>query len=170
MLAGPIGSGKSTVAQLLGHRVVALGMTAAIADLDDVAFAHRGPLDLAAFWRRAGIAHLALVRGWFDAGVDVVIAHGPFFESGTYDELFATTGAGGRVHHVLLRVDVDLALERVRSDPERGPDALSRDEAFLRETHDTFRNLEPTLPVADLILDTSELSARDVAARLADRL
>jgi hypothetical protein len=167
VLAGPIGSGKSTVAELVGHRVAAAGRTAAVADLDDVAFAHRGPLDLPEFWRRAGVAHVGLVNGWFAAGVDVVIAHGPFFESGTYDALFATVQPAGRVHHVLLRVTFDCALERVTSDPDRGPHALSRDPDFLRSTHDAFERIEPDLPPSELVLDTSEVSASDTAARIA---
>lgn len=166
VLAGPIGSGKSTVAELVGHRVAAAGRTAAIADLDDVAFAHRGPLDLPEFWRRAGVAHLGLVNGWFDAGVDVVIAHGPFFESGNYDELFATVDPDGRVHHVLLRATFECALKRVSSDPDRGPQALSKDPDFLRSTHDAFEQLGSRLPPFDLILDTSDLSASDAAARV----
>src|SRR3954453_11833967 len=81
VLAGPIGCGKSTVAAKLGHLVAAAGKTAAVADLDDVAFAQRGPLDIPELCRRAGIAHVRLVQGCFEAGVDVVIAHGPFFQS-----------------------------------------------------------------------------------------
>lgn len=167
VLAGPIGSGKSTVAEFVGHRMAAAGRTAAIADLDDVAFAHRGPLDMPEFWRRAGVAHVGLVNGWFEAGVDVVIAHGPFFESGTYDPLFATVGPAGRAHHVLLRVTFDCALERVSNDPDRGSRAFSKDPDFLRSTHDAFEQLGPRLPPADLDLDTSELTASDAAARIA---
>lgn len=170
VLAGPIGSGKSSVAEIVGHRMAAAGRTAAIADLDDVAFAHRGPLDLSEFWRPAGVAHVGLVNGWFDAGVDVVIAHGPFFESGTYEALFATVQPGGRFHHVLLRVAFHCALERVTRDLDRGPHAVSRDPDFLRSTHDVFQQLEPSLPPTDLVLDTTELSASDAAARIATML
>ncbi|WP_349257843.1 adenylyl-sulfate kinase [Iamia sp.] len=63
-ITGPIGSGKSTVAELLARRLWAAGMTVALADLDDLAFAQRAELDLAEFWRRAGVAHSGLVRGW----------------------------------------------------------------------------------------------------------
>jgi shikimate kinase len=167
VLAGPIGSGKSTVAELLGHRVAGAGSTAAVADLDDVAFAHRGPLDLPEFWRRAGVAHVGLVNGWFEAGVDVVIAHGPFFESGTYDALFATVQPAGRVHHILLRVTFDCALERVTTDRDRGQQAVSKDPDFLRSTHDAFAQIEPDLPPTDLVLDTSQMSASAAAARIA---
>jgi len=167
VLAGPIGAGKSTVAEALGRRLIKAGLTAAIADLDDVAFAHRGRVDLAEFWRRAGVAHVGLVRGWFEAGVDVVIAHGPFFESGSYEELFETVEPAGRVHHVLLLVPVDVALERVTSDPDRGPQALSKDPVFLRTTHDTFRELIPTLPLSALVVETTGSSPSELAERIA---
>jgi len=167
VLTGPIGAGKSTVAEALGHRLTESHLTVAIADLDDVAFAQRGSLDVPEFWRRAGVAHVQLVRGWFDAGVDVVVAHGPFFESGTFEQLFATVGPAGRVHHVLLLVSVDVALERVTCDPDRGPGAVSKDPAFLRATHDSFRDLIPFLPPPVLVLDTAGSPPREVAARIA---
>lgn len=167
VLAGPIGAGKSTIAERLGHLFAENGLTAVAVDLDDVAFAHRGPIDLADFWRRAGVAHVALVRGWFDAGVEVVIAHGPFFESGTYDELFASVPPGGRAHHVLLTVTFDVALERVTADEDRGPQAVSKDADFLRSTHERFATLVSDLPPTDLVLDTTKMRRRDVAARIA---
>ncbi len=81
VIAGAIGTGKSTVAELLARRAQAADVTTALADLDDLALAQRANLGLSEFWRRTGVAHSALVRGWFEAGADVVIAHGPFFES-----------------------------------------------------------------------------------------
>lgn len=165
-IAGPIGAGKSSVAELLARRVWALGMTAALADLDDIAFTQRANVDLAEFWRRAGTAHSALVRGWFEAGVDVVIAHGPFFESGSYDSLFAAAPADTRRHHVLLHATVEVALERVAADPERGPDALSAQPDFLRATHATFAELVRSLPNLDMEIDTSKLTPAEVADRV----
>ncbi len=167
VLAGPIGAGKSTVAEALGRRLTRAGLTTAIADLDDIAFAHRGEVDLAEFWRRAGVAHVGLVRGWFEAGADVVVAHGPFFESRSYEQLFETIAPPGRVHHVLLLVSVEDALERVTSDSDRGPQALSKDPVFLRTTHDTFRERTPTLPPSVLVLETTGTSPSDLAARIA---
>lgn len=165
-IAGPIGAGKSSVAELVARRVWAAGMTAALADLDDVAFAQRANVDLAEFWRRAGTAHSALVRGWFEAGVDVVIAHGPFFESGSYDSLFAAAPVDARRHHVLLCATVGVALERVAADPERGPDALSAEPDFLRATHATFAELAGSLPNVDMEIDTSNLPPAEVADRV----
>jgi adenylylsulfate kinase-like enzyme len=83
VIAGPIGAGKSTVAELLARQLAKTGVSAAVVDLDDVAFMHR-EIDLHKLWRRAAIAARSLVQGWFDADTDTVVAHGPFFESGGY--------------------------------------------------------------------------------------
>ena len=162
-IAGPIGAGKSTVAELLARRAQSSALSVSLADLDELAFAQRADVDLDEFWRRAGHAHSALVRGWFDAGVDMVIAHGPFFESGSYRSLFAATPDGGRFHHVLLLAPFDVALDRVRSDPERGATALSAQPEFLRSTHEVFADVIQSLPQVDIEVDTSGLTADEVA-------
>lgn len=122
------------------------------------------------FWRRAGVAHSALVSAWFAAGVDVVIAHGPFFESRSYDSLFASPPAGTRVQHVLLQVSYEVAQERVSADPDRAPHALSKDPEFLRSTHDNFKVIEAELPHVDLVCDTTYRTALDAAEELARTL
>ncbi|CAA9229118.1 MAG: hypothetical protein AVDCRST_MAG20-1138 [uncultured Acidimicrobiales bacterium] len=165
-VVGPIGAGKSTIAALLARRAQAAGMTACPADLDDLAFAQRADLDLAELWRRAGVAHSALVRGWFDAGVDVVIAHGPFFESRSWESLLAAAPADSRHHHVLLRVTFEVALARVQSDPGRGRGARSVQAEFLRATHESFAGLIEGLPRIDIDVDTSASTADEVADRV----
>jgi shikimate kinase len=168
VLAGPIGSGKSTVAELLARRCASSGRSAAIADLDDVAFAQRGVLGVPELWRRAGVAHAGVVRGWFAAGTDVVIAHGPFFEARSYEALFASAGAGSRTSHVLLTVPFEVALGRVTADPDRRPTARSRDPDFLRSTHEVFAGLD--LPAADFTFDTTTMSPAEIVERLAGHL
>jgi hypothetical protein len=142
------------------------GMTAVLADLDDIAFAQRASVGLAEFWGRAGIAHSMLVRGWFETAVDVVIAHGPFFESRSYDSLFAAAPTDTLRHHVVLTVSFEVALERVMSDPERGPAALSVQPDFLRATHERFAALVGSLPFVDVVIDTSHMEPREVAERV----
>lgn len=95
-----------------------------------------------------------------------MIAHGPFFESRSYDLLFAAAPEDALQHHVLLRVPFEIALRRVAVDPGRGPSALSQDREFLRATHDRFREVESSLPRVDIEIDTAEMSAADVADRL----
>lgn len=165
-IAGPIGAGKSTVAELLGRRLAATGAATSLADLDEVAFAQRAQLDLPEFWRRAGVAHSGLVRSWFQAGAEAVIARGPIFESRSYKLLFDAAPDDARQHHVLLRVPFEIAVRRVATDPGRGPSSLSQDREFLRATHERFREVEQSLPHVDIEVDTSEMSAADVADRL----
>jgi len=169
VIAGPIGAGKSTVAGRVARRCAEAGVTAAVVDLDDVAFAQRGMTDITEGWRRGGVAAAALVRGWFDAGTNVVVAHGPFFESGGYEALQQRAlPAGVAIHHVLLRVAFDEAVRRVQSDPERRPGAPSRDPDFLRRTHDTFANdVESSLPSPHLVVETDRVAPDLAAARVA---
>lgn len=161
IITGPIASGKSTVADLLAQRCASQGWSVASADLDDIAFAQDGCPELAEFWRRAGVAHAALVRGWFESGTEVIIAHGPFYESRSYDSLRAAVNSGSRTHHVLLTVCFDIALQRVTADSGRPPSALSRNPDFLRSTYDAFAALD--LPPIDETFDTSQIMATDLA-------
>lgn len=164
IITGPIASGKSTVADLLAQRCASLGRSVASADLDDVAFAQVGCPDVAEFWCHAGVAHAALVRGWFASGTEVVIAHGPFYESRSYDSLLAAVNPDCRTLHVLLTVRFDIALERVTADAGRPPSALSKNPDFLRSTHDAFSTLD--LPPIDETFDTTKTTAANIAERL----
>jgi deoxyadenosine/deoxycytidine kinase len=168
ILAGPIGAGKSTVAELLARRLAQAGRTSAVADLDDVAFMQHGRLALDEFWGRGGLAHCALVRSWFAAGTDIVVAHGPFFESQTYEQLFASVPPNASALHVVLRVSYEQALSRVTSDPERGPGAISRDPSFLEATHEAFRTLK--LPRVDIEIETTDLAVEDVVDEVLAKL
>lgn len=96
----------------------------------------------------------------------MVIAHGPFFESRNYDLLSAAAPEDARRHHVLLRVTFEVALQRVTTDQGRGSDALSQDCEFLRAAHERFRKMEQSLPGVDIEIDTSDISATDVADRI----
>ena len=64
----------------------------------------------------------------------------------------------------------DIALQRILDDTGRGPQALSTNPEFLRETHDNFSQVAVTLPHVDLEVDTSEVAAAAVADRLFDHL
>lgn len=166
VLAGPIGAGKSTVAELVARRAQASGLTAALADLDALAFAQRASLGLEEFWRRAGVAHSALVRGWFDAGVDVGVAHGPFFESNSYELLRSAVPADAQLHHVVLWAPFDVVLARVSSDPDRPDRARSRQPLFLRSAYEIFVEVAASLPHVDAEIDTAELTPQQVADRV----
>jgi hypothetical protein len=168
VVVGPIGAGKSTVANLLSQHLAEQGLTTATVDLDQLAFMQRATADDSyEFWRRATVATAVLVRARFDVGTDVVVAHGPFFESGGYDPLLSVQPDELVIRHVLLLVSVEVALERVRDDPERG---LSRDPGFLMATHSRFREIRSSLPRPDFQFDTTALSAEDIALHVAAAL
>ena len=160
-LIGPVGAGKSTVAGRLAQLVRRESMTAADVDMDDVAFMQCGGDDVDEFWRRAAVATAGLVRAWFDAGVDVVITHGPFFESGGFEILRRAQPRNVVVHHILLRVDPEAAVMRVQDDPTRG---VSRDPAFVRDSNERLRALRNALPAMQLELDTTHRAPDEIAA------
>lgn len=161
VLVGPVGAGKSTVAGRLVQLVRQDGMTAADVDMDDVAFMQCGGDDLHEFWRRAAVATAGLIRAWFDAGVDVVVAHGAFFESDGFEILRSAQPPDVEVHHILLRVTAEVAIARVRDDRSRG---ISRDPTFVRESNDRFRALDDVLPTMKLELDTTQRGPDAIAA------
>jgi hypothetical protein len=95
-----------------------------------------GPVESAwTLWEASHGPFAALVDGWMRAPVDVVVAHGSLSTTDDVAELASSVPAGAHVTLVLLRVSLETALIRVRSDPERG---LSRDPDFLRATHARF--------------------------------
>lgn len=161
VLVGPVGAGKSTLAARLAQLVRQNGMTAADVDMDDVAFMQCGGDDLDELWRRAAVATAGLIRAWFDAGVDVVITHGPFFESDGFEILRSARPPGVEVHHILLRVSTEVAISRVHGDPTRG---ISRDPTFVRDSNVRLQGLGDVLPVMDLELDTTGRGPDEIAA------
>ena len=161
VLVGPVGAGKSTVAGRLAQLVRRDGMTAADVDMDDVAFMQCGGDDVDEFWRRAGVATAGLVRAWFDAGVDVVITHGPFFESDGFEILRRAQPHDAAAHHVLLHVEPEVAVTRVGDDPTRG---ISRDPTFVRDSNERLRALRDALPAMKLELDTTHRDPAEIAA------
>ncbi|HVF32755.1 MAG TPA: hypothetical protein VM933_06950 [Acidimicrobiales bacterium] len=163
VLVGPIGAGKSTVAARLAQLVRQSDRLAADVDMDVVAFMQCGGDDLDAFWRRAAIATAGLVRAWFDAGVDVVVTHGPFFESDGFGILRRALPPDVGTHHVLLQVTAEDAVRRVRDDPSRG---ISREPGFVRESNARFQGLGPLIPTVDLELDTARRGPEETAAAI----
>lgn len=156
VITGPIAAGKSTVAEALAGRLVTDGRSAAVVDLDSLVFDMlRAPLaQFDESWRRARQVHGVLVAAWLDAGIDVVVAHGPFLSSEDDEVLLARTSAVTPIR-VLLRVPFAVACTRVGQDPTR---VVSADLGFLRSTHDRFAELEPDLAPCDHEFGTSTTS------------
>jgi shikimate kinase len=165
VIIGPIGAGKSTVARLLAERLVAAGLTAATPDVDDVVVMGTGPAaTFDEMWDRGRRVHGAVVGAWLRSGVDVVIAHGPAYTAEETAALMAEVPADTPTLRVLLLVPYVVALGRVTGDPLRG---LSQDPLFLRETHERFADLLPTLAPCDHTFMTERLTADLIADALA---
>jgi hypothetical protein len=175
VVTGPIGAGKSTVSPLVGRLLSEVGVDACVVDLDDVEFMqHTTVLDVGAWWARGVQAHASLVAKWFALGVDVVVAHGPLVADGApgYDvgPLLRAVPGHVQISHALLRVPIEVAVERVRSDSTRSPSAISRHEDWLRGAHQRFAAAVASAPRFRWEFDTVESSADEIAAVIVSQL
>jgi hypothetical protein len=167
VIVGPIASGKSTVARLLGERLRGGERAVAVLDLDDVVETVGGFVGLGAErFSQAQVVFGRLVGAWLEQGVDVV-AHGPFIDAAEDAALLHAVPAYVQVRRVLLRATFPLALARVRDDPDR---LLSRYPEVLRSTYDRFEALVPAMPPADWTFDSATTDAATIADTLAAAL
>lgn len=83
------------------------------------------------------------------------------FESNGFEILRQAQSRDVAVHHILFRVDTEVAVTRVRDDPTRG---LSRDPTFVRDSNERLRVLRDALPVMKLELDTTQGGPDAIAA------
>ena len=165
VITGPIGAGKSSVALALANRLSEQGRSAAVVDLDDtVATLHAPTEDAEQTWDIARAIHGRLVGEWLAAGVDVVIAHGPFYSRAEDAALMSRVPALSARRRVMILATYEVALERVASDPSRG---LSKDPAFLRSA---FFDLLPDIAPCEWTFDSTKCSLGDVVATIADTL
>jgi shikimate kinase len=162
IIVGPIASGKSTVATMLGTRLRAAGRPVAVVDVDDVVDTIGGfPVPQTRF-RDAQLVHGSLVGAWLTHGMDV-IAHGPFYDADEIEAVLHAVPDGVQARWVHLHITYQTALERVTNDPSR---RLSKHPEFLQRTYERAEALQPALPVAEWRFDTNEWSADDITDRL----
>ena len=164
MLAGPIASGKSTVARAVALLFEQQGLPAAAVDLDlvyEMLDPAGAPKREEAIWRRARRASGALANALLADGHDAVVVEGDFLAEQARTDFTAGLHRSIRPLFVTLEAPLAVALARVQADPTRG---LSRDPAFLRAHYDEVTAVLEQAPETDLVLDTSVLQV-DAAAR-----
>lgn len=163
-ITGPIAAGKNTVADELAGTLASAGRSVVIADVDDVAAMVRGSgAGASGLWFAAHLAHGAMVGEWLHAGVDAVIAVGPFYPKAEQEALFAHVREGVRVLRALIEAPLEVTWPRAVADETRG---LSRQRDFHVSAYERYRCLRPDIP-ADLVFDSSEQGADEIAAALA---
>ena len=168
VITGPIGSGKSSVASKLANRFNDAGRTVAVVDVDEIVAMLRVPPEDAKWtWETARTPHGRLVGEWLSAGVDAVIAHGPFHSRIDDANLMRHIPSEVATRRVMLLATYEVALNRVKSDPSRG---LSRDPTFLASTYEVFNQRLPEIEPCEWTFDTSICSVDDVVTTLADAL
>jgi shikimate kinase len=168
VITGPIASGKSVVSNALADRLYAAGFSVAVADLDDtVATMDASSEELELTWDRAREVHGDLVGQWLSSGVDVVIAHGPFYSASETHALLRQVPAGIAVRRVMLLANYEVALERVTGDSSRG---LSKDPTFLRSTYERFLQLLPDIEVCEWTFNSTTSSVGDIVTTITEAL
>ena len=163
VIAGPIASGKSSLAIAIARAVEEKGLRAATIDLDllyemleHTRSLKSHPLVWSSARRMAGALTAALV----DEGINIVIAEGDFLDERGRGELVSMLPTGVRARFVTLTVPLEIALVRVEQDPTRG---ISRDRSFLARHYDELADALQRRPEGDLCLDTSEVTLQQAA-------
>lgn len=168
VITGPIASGKSVVSTALADRLNFAGLSVAVVDLDDTVATMNYPSEeLELTWERAREAHSELVGQWLSSGVDVVIAHGPFYSASETFALMRQVPAGIATRRVMLHATYEVALKRVTGDSSRG---LSRDPVFLQSTYERFYQILPDIEVCEWTFDTTKSSVEEIVTTIIEAL
>ena len=163
LITGPIGAGKSTVADLLGRRFGASGLATAVVDLDDVVFMQRAPQIGDIEWGRGRLAHAAIVGAWVEAGIEEVVVHGPICTAEEQTLLRSRVKAEVEFNLALLSAPLDVTIKRVMADQSRPPEAGSRIVDFLTSAHARFEGVSGELAHARWRFDTTKMSPDEIA-------
>ena len=166
VITGAIASGKSTIARAVARELERRGVRVAVIDLDVVhdELTAGEPNAGDATWPLARRAAASRANALLEAGVVVVVAEGSFNTARARDEFAQALHASEHPLHVTLRVSLDEALRRARSDPTRG---RSRDPAFLAPYFAAVERALATVPEADLVIDTERIPAPAAAMTIA---
>lgn len=167
VITGPIAAGKNTVASLIAEGLTALGRSAVLVDVDDVAAMVAGAGAAATgLWFAAHQAHGALVGTWMQTGVDVVLAVGPIYTPREQAALLEWVPDASAVHWVVIDASAAITLARAQADFGRG---LSREPEFHAQAHRRFRQLLPEIPAAQTF-DSERMSPQQIASAVLDAI
>jgi chloramphenicol 3-O-phosphotransferase len=158
VIAGPIASGKSSLAVSVALALEQQGLRAATIDLDlmyEMLERARALKNDSVIWSSARRAAGALTKALLDDGTNVVIAEGDFLDDRARAEFVSMLPDGVAPEFITLTVPLETALVRVDQDPARG---ISRDRGFLARHYDERADLMRRRPDSDLCLDTSKLT------------
>jgi shikimate kinase len=122
IITGPVGGGKSTVAQEVARALQNAGMSTAVIDLDEVYCMARQQPDFAdrQMWATARRAAAALVESFYKSGLRVVIVEGGFLSALEYSELRQYITSEVNEFFFTLLTSASTALYRAQTDPNPG--------------------------------------------------
>jgi energy-coupling factor transporter ATP-binding protein EcfA2 len=164
ILTGPVGAGKSTVAQAFAALLRQPSRPVTVIDLDVMYCLLRqregfGERDIWPLARRASgaVAAVALQRGFHCA-----VLEGEYFTS---EHIEQVTAHGDLPPPALfaLKLGYDETLRRVRLDPSRGD---SKNPLLLRQFHNAFVAALPFLGTAATVLSAERASVAELAATI----
>lgn len=168
VINGPIGAGKSTVAQTLVDEFRLRGRSAAVIDLDLLyLMLSDKPMGDGDVWQGARRAAAALTDSFDSSGVDIVILDGQFWDTAHRAPFQENLKWSGEPLFVTLQISYDEAVQRVQGDTTRG---ISRDPEFLKKAHIDFEAILEPLKSTDLMLDSTHQSARQLAVAILEEV
>ena len=156
VIAGPIASGKSSLAAGLARALDRAGLACATIDLDLLyeMLEHTDAVKSdPAVWARSRRMAGALTRALIEDGVSVVIAEGEFLGDEARSEFVSMLPERTPLRSVTLRASLSTAFARVDRDHTR---VISRDHDFLERHYAQIENALETASGDGLLLDTDE--------------
>ncbi len=170
VITGPVGAGKSTVAQSLADLIRRRHRTrVAVVDLDVIycMLRQRKGFDEPETWARARRTSAALISALLSDGFGCVVLEREYFSKDHLDAL--TTHSPELPPFQLFTLDATypVVLRRVTGDPSRG---ASREAAFLRQIHESFCAAIPYLQCSGSVVTADDASPEELAGMIAAQL
>lgn len=171
LLTGPVGGGKTTVAEALAKTLRKAQRAAAVIDLDVLYCMARQSDGFGdeVVWETARRGAAALANHFFDSGLDAVIIEGSFHNEGERDDVTNHLRHDAHTILVALKVSLNETVRRVEADP--APDrVLSRNPEVLRYLHSEFETALPFLNASGAVIEADSLSPAYLAEAILERI